>query len=74
MEINSAIVVLKMDEYFLRHYIALCISRSTCDLSITLLKQMTCKITNENDRLQTKTIEVAIQLLFLLTKHLKTQL
>ena len=50
MEFNSVIVVLKRDEYFLRHYIPLCISRYTCDLSITLWKQIKSKITNDNNR------------------------
>ena len=40
MEFDNLIIVLKRDEYFLRHYIPLCVSRCTCDLSILLWEQL----------------------------------
>ena len=43
MEFDNLIIVLKRDEYFLRHYIPLCVSRCTCDLSILLWEQLESK-------------------------------
>ena len=48
MEFDNLIIVLKRDEYFLRHYIPLCISRCTCDLSILLWEQLESKNPKKN--------------------------
>ena len=48
MEFENLIIVLKRDEYFLRHYIPLCVSRCTCNLSILLWEQLESKNPKKN--------------------------
>ena len=54
MEFENLVIILNKDEYYLRHFIPLCISRCMCDLSIILLKDAKSISGDENENLVSK--------------------
>ena len=54
MEFENLVIILRKDEYHLRHFIPLCISRCMCDLSIILIRDLKLIIGDENENLVSK--------------------
>ena len=54
MEFENLVIIFSKDEYYLRHFIPLCISRCTCDLSIILIRDLKSIIGDENENMVSK--------------------
>ena len=54
MEFENLVIILSKDEYYLRHFIPLCISRCMCNLTIILIRDAKSISGDENENLVSK--------------------